>query len=166
LRWWLFRQHDTPAVARCYEQAMGLTLLGELLLLGYQVLFVGLTALIYVPLSDRYLHVVNMLLPGLAVGLVAVWFAVWIAAVVLAAAGSSRRLAVVWRLGRTRRRRRVAAGIASVGALLFGVVVGTTLYSTTLARERDERPARVYVLYDRHAVNLGPTPRWLMTLGS
>ncbi len=165
-RWWIFGRMKQPEVSRCYVRAMGLTLLLQLLLAGFVVVFAALTATIYLPSTDRLLRASNQILPVVGVGLVAGWLVVWSIAVVLAALGSARTIPVVARLGATPRRRRFAAVIAAMGGLVGLVIFGIALHSTTLARELDGRPARVYVLYDRHAVNLGETPRWVLTLAS
>jgi len=145
---------------------MGLTLLFQLVLLGFTVLFAALSASLYVYVNDRLHGAANQILPGFGVILLGAWLLVWLVAVFLAARGSTRRIPVVAALGRGRRRRLVAAVVAAVGYIFAVVVLVVTVHSTTLARTRDGLPARVYVLYDEHAVNLGPTPRWVLTLAS
>jgi hypothetical protein len=157
---------EAPEVSRCYVRAMGLTGGAQLLLLGYVVIFAGLSVANYLPALDFLGGSANAALPILGVALVAGWLLVWGTAVVLAALGSARRVPVLARLGRTRRRRGVALAVATVGYVMGAGIFGIALHSTTLARELDGRPARVYVLYDRHAVNLGETPRWVLTLAS
>lgn len=166
LGWLLFRCDQRPLVAHWYRQALGLTLLLQLVWAAFTALFFILTALLYVPQTDRLLAYSNWVLPILSLVLAGAWLLLFAGAVVMAALGSARRIPWVAALGRTRRRRRVAWVTAAGGYLFAGVLLVVTLHATHLTRHRDGRPARVYVLYDHHAVNIGTTPRWVMVLGT
>ncbi len=166
LRWLLFRRDEGALEAHWYGQATGFTLLLQALLLAFVVTFGVLTALLFVPSFDRFHATMNWVGPYGMLVLAGLLVLLWLVAVVLAALGSQRRIPGLNALGRTGRRRGVAVVVASVGYVFAAVLTGVTLHSTSLTRVRDGRPARVYVLYDEHAVKVGTVPRWMMSLGA
>jgi hypothetical protein len=96
----------------------------------------------------------------LYVGFLAAWAFLLLAGIVLAAAGSRRRLPVVARLGGRRWVRQIAQAGWTLLYLLVALATGATLHALHLARPVGGRPPAVHILYDDSA-----TPRWLMALG-
>jgi hypothetical protein len=84
----------------------------------------------------------------------------WLAGLLLALAGSSRRLPLVGRLAGRPRVRRIAFVINCGLWVLAALVVGLALHAAALCRT--EGPAPVCVLYD----DMGAAPRWLFQLGA
>jgi uncharacterized membrane protein len=84
----------------------------------------------------------------------------WLAGLLLALAGSSRRLPLVGRLAGRPRVRRIAFVINCGLWVLAGVVAGLALHAAALCRT--DGPAPVCVLYD----DMGAAPRWLFQLGA
>ena len=93
-------------------------------------------------------------------GFLGAWALLLLAGIVLAAAGSRRRLPLIGRLGGRGWVRQIARTGWTLLYLLAAFATAATLHALYLARPVGGRPPAVHLLYDDNA-----TPRWLMALG-
>lgn len=94
------------------------------------------------------------------IGLLAVWLLSWLLCLVLAAAGSSWKVPVLWRLARQEWVIRISSGwtLLFFSFILFLVILG--LYSSSLV-SNEAIPGQIYLVYD----DMGFVPRWVFAIG-
>jgi hypothetical protein len=100
-------------------------------------------------------------LRGVIIVLGVAWATAWLAGTLMAAAGSSRPLPILARLGGQSRVR--WTGMVGAGSfwLAAACLAGMSLYADRVARPLDGNPAQLYILYDDTQA-----PRWVMALVS
>lgn len=149
-------------VTHHYCQAMGVTALGLLLFFGAIIDFSLLSWVITWEsgIAQRWhletiMNWIVMILGGL-------WALLYLAGVICALADATLRLPLASDIGNNKKWRRITVAVETGLLVVAALIIWIAVDSLKQARDFDERPAQVYVLYD----DMGFVPRGVLTLGS